>query len=135
MNPQFEGDSPSPSIFESFSILIYHLPAALAGPSSSSSEVQAIGHHSWPAGRGRVPPLLRIYMAFFVSIIFDFSIAKNLTFGSAGGQCTRAHAQIGAFFSLACAFLPHSFKSKEASSGRDRDGALAWLAAWLRYRS
>ncbi|GFS28710.1 hypothetical protein Acr_00g0003460 [Actinidia rufa] len=49
-----------------------------------------------PAGRGRVPPILRIYMAFF---------------------------------SLACAFVPHSFKSKEASSGRDRDGALAWLTA------
>ncbi|KAK8492063.1 hypothetical protein V6N11_014186 [Hibiscus sabdariffa] len=48
---------------------------------------------------------------------------------SARGQCTRAPAQIGAFFSLACAFVPHSFKSKEAPSVRDRDGALAWLAA------
>ncbi|KAK8505524.1 hypothetical protein V6N12_075866 [Hibiscus sabdariffa] len=56
-------------------------------------------------------------------------IAKNLSFRSARGQCTRAPAQIGAFFSLACAFVPHSFKSKEAPSVRDRDGALAWLAA------
>ncbi|KAK8978773.1 hypothetical protein V6N11_029141 [Hibiscus sabdariffa] len=33
---------------------------------------------------------------------------------SARGQCTRAPARIGDFFSLACAFIPHSFKSKEA---------------------
>ncbi|KAK8513874.1 hypothetical protein V6N12_037242 [Hibiscus sabdariffa] len=48
---------------------------------------------------------------------------------SARGQCTRAPARIGDFFSLACAFIPHSFKSKEAPPVRDRDGALAWLAA------
>lgn len=34
---------------------------------------------------------------------------------------------IGAFFSLARAFVPHSFKSKDALSGGDRDSALAWL--------
>lgn len=44
------------------------------------------------------------------SLWFYFSIAKNFSFRSARGQCTRAHAQIGAFFSLACAFVPHSFK-------------------------
>lgn len=42
---------------------------AAVSSSMSSSEVQAIGHHSRPAGRGRVLPLLRIYTAFFVSII------------------------------------------------------------------
>ncbi|KAK9033312.1 hypothetical protein V6N11_018345 [Hibiscus sabdariffa] len=38
---------------------------------------------------------------------------------SARGQCTRAPAQIGVFFSLACAFVPHSFKSKEAPSSTE----------------
>ncbi|KAK5838510.1 hypothetical protein PVK06_007240 [Gossypium arboreum] len=38
---------------------------------------------------------------------------------SARGQCTRAHAQIGAFFSLACAFVTHSFKSKEDPSSTE----------------
>lgn len=49
---------------------------AAVSSSMSSSEVQAIGHHSWPAGRGRVLPLLRIYTAFFVSIIRFFNSQK-----------------------------------------------------------
>ena len=50
------------------------------------------------------------------------------------GQCIRANAQIGAFFSLACVFIPHLFKSKEASSRKDRNDALAWSAGIIRFQ-
>ncbi|KAK5769853.1 hypothetical protein PVK06_049893 [Gossypium arboreum] len=52
------------------------------------------------------------------SVLVEDSIHEE-RFASARGQCTRAHAQIGAFFSLACAFVTHSFKSKEAPSSTE----------------